>query len=144
MDAIRENSYLLDERFGQKKFKVDIYRSDKEDSNTLLYSEDIDCSKPFIIEMNTGGSTMQSITLSSDGAESYSHAYNRLCMDPKPSDEEIQSLKPHSIMQRMVAYKNHNGEFVKRRMKRMKQEIEKIQGEHYDDVSSATIWIDGE
>jgi len=138
MDIIREKSYLQEEQFGGKKLIIDSYRSDSKNPGIDSYKTDPDV--PFSLHMIVGD--IESITLSSDGMESYSHAYNRLCMDPKPSKEEIQSLAPFNIMQRMVGYKNHNGEFVKRRMKRMKQEVEKIQGEHYDDVSSATIWIE--
>jgi phosphoglycolate phosphatase-like HAD superfamily hydrolase len=82
-----------------------------------------------------------SITLASDGAESYHHSAKRLSEDP-PSQVEKDTLKGFGLMKRIVAYKNHKGEFVKRRMKKLKQEVEKIQAEHYDDVSCATIWID--
>lgn len=140
MDMARENGYLQDERFGKKTLKIDTCHSYTAMPGPQIDSREIPSSENFTLDMITGD--IESITLSSDGMESYMHAHKRLCVNPMPTDEEIQSLKPYSIMQRMVGYKNYNGEFVKRRMKRMRQEVEAIQGEHYDDVSSATIWVE--
>lgn len=142
MDMARETGYLQDERFGKRPLKIDTYDSYRgiPDPNPEIDSREIAPKDNFTLEMSVEG--IESITLSSDGMESYSHVYKRLCENPMPTDEEIQSLKPYDIMHRMVEYKNHNGEFVKRRMKRMRQEVEAIQGEHYDDVSSATIWVE--
>ena len=140
MDIIRKNSYLRDERFGQKKFNIGRYHTDLQTSKTSAASDswEIDNTHSFTLALNIDD--IESITLSSDGMESYSHAYNRLCMDPKPSKEEIQSLAPFNIMQRMVGYKNHNGEFVKRRMNAIKRRCEKEGITYDDDISMATIY----
>lgn len=140
MDMARENGYLQDERFGKKNLIIDTYNSYSTFPDNQSASYKVASNENFILDLNV--EDIESITLSSDGMESYMHAHKRLCENPMPTNEEIQSLKPYSIMQRMVEYKNHNGEFVKRRMKRMRQEVEAIQGEHYDDVSSATVWIE--
>lgn len=48
-----------------------------------------------------------------------------------------------NIIKQVVAYKNHNGEFVQRRMNRVMRNIEKHGLENFDDVSVATIWMGG-
>lgn len=142
MDLIRKKSYMNDERFGGKQFKIDKYLINSTEPGVPLEEQTEKADNWYNLETGTAIiQSLQSITLASDGMESFSHSHKRLCADPAPSSQEVESLKPYSMMRRMVAYKNHNGEFVKRRMKRLKQEVEKIQGEHYDDVSSATIWV---
>jgi len=139
MDVLRKKGYLDHENFGGLNFVEKSY-------NTLENGKPFNIIKDDCTEIITRSGSIEnidSITLSSDGMESYSLSLKRLREDENPpTEEEIQSLKPYNIMQRMVAYKNFKGEFVKRRMKRLKQEVEKIGGEHFDDVSSATIWID--
>ena len=140
MDLMRRQQYLDDERFGKKEFTVESHVIEGNDNVDSPY--DVEAKKPsqhFMRDIDI--TQLQSITLASDGMESFSHSHKRLCTSPAPSPEEIESLKPANMMWRMVAYKNFNGEFVKRRMKKMKQEVEKIQGEHYDDISSATIRV---
>jgi len=145
MDLLRKKGYMEDERFGNKYFQVTRHILTKDFKDVVLMRDDNENAgfKPTTpYHYRADAMPIASVTLTSDGMESYSHSHKRLCTEPAPSEEEIQSLKPISIAKRMTAYKNHNGEFVKRRMKRMKQEVEKIQGEHFDDVSCATIWID--
>ena len=148
MDILRKQGYM--DTFGEQYFDVLINVITDAHQNISIPQDPLNNystahgnykpTTPYWYRVDAEG--IQSITLSSDGMESFSHSHKRLCETPAPSKEEIEGLKPINIMRRMVEYKNFNGEFVKRRMKRMKQEVEKIQGEHFDDVSCATIWID--
>ncbi len=75
---------------------------------------------------------IKSITLSSDGIESYQSTGN---------SNEINNINWH---EEYTNYKSTAGEFVKRRMKRIKLNNKNMSIEHFDDVSCATIWINRE
>ena len=83
---------------------------------------------------------LQSITLSSDGIESYMFGKDSTV----PSGDRFNATLEHIWQSEYTNYKSTGGEFVKRRMKRIKLNNEKNHIEHYDDVSCATIWIDHE
>jgi len=133
MDVLRKHSYMDDSEFGGKEFYLRTV-----DFDTLNYTGRMEVTSP--LERILSVHNIESITLSSDGIETYSHTHKRLT--EYPSDAEKKSLKPESMVRRMTDYKSHNGEFVKRRMKKIKFECDKIQAEHFDDVSCATLWID--
>jgi hypothetical protein len=86
---------------------------------------------------------VQMVSLFSDGIESFRYS-------PKaPNYSELikhkQSIEtPIYWVCEMTEYKNVNGEFVKRRMKRIGVDNMKNYIEHYDDVSVATIWVNHE
>lgn len=83
---------------------------------------------------------IQSITIASDGIESYMYGKTSTPTDTERIDIN-NVMKWHKEYTR---YKNVLGEFVKRRMKRIKLNNEKNNIEHFDDVSCATIWINHE
>jgi len=83
---------------------------------------------------------LQSITLSSDGIESYMFGKDA----PVRAGDRINATFEHIWQDEYTNYKSTGGEFVKRRMKRIKLNNEKSHIEHYDDVSCATIWINHE
>lgn len=88
-------------------------------------------------------SEIQSISLFSDGIESYS-------ISPKSPDYSTTIGKSSTIetsiywVCEMTSYKNCNGEYVKRRMKRIAMDNTKNHIEHHDDVSVATLWVNHE
>jgi len=53
-----------------------------------------------------------------------------------------EKVEPIEMAKKYFAYKNLKGEFVKRRMKRVKKDCEKEDLAHYDDISVATINIE--
>ena len=137
MDVLRKHGYVEDPEFGGKSFTIkDTAYNSKNDTSCGLTSLKLIKHYGNVLKADN----IESITLTSDGAETYSHTHKRLT--EYPSNEEKMSLRPEAMIKRMTDYKNYNGEFVKRRMKRIKGECEKMQAEHFDDVSCATIWID--
>jgi hypothetical protein len=75
------------------------------------------------------------ITLSSDGLDTYKDNPNVV----RPDDVELLIHGAEKIIPQVVAYKGIVGEFVIRRMQRMKSDMEKALIIHLDDVSCATI-----
>lgn len=142
MDLYRKKLYLEHLDFGGKKitkesntYVSNLYQQ-KEVSTKIVSS--LDSMYSYTIPIFD----IKSITLSTDGIETYSHNTKRLIENP--SQEELSKYSTESMIQKMVSYKNNNGEFVKRRMKAMKLDCEKSQVGHFDDVSCATIWINHE
>lgn len=118
MDKLRKREYMDNPNFGGKKFYFEQKGTTQENTAT--------CEFPVNENYSVLGSydEVQFISLSSDGVETYY---------PANTEEKINE---------MIAYKNNQGEFVKRRMKKLKRECDKDGVEHMDDVSCATIWID--
>jgi hypothetical protein len=135
----RNMGYLSDPLMGKNNSSIKRSIIDFSNSGKMLKTEDELSIKTVLFE-SISLDDFQYIMLSSDGMETYNHSHKRLCADPKPSQEEIDSLVPFSMIERFSAYKNFNGEFVKRRMKRLKQEINDIRAEHFDDISCATLY----
>jgi hypothetical protein len=138
LDYVREENYLKE--YGNKIFKIDTLEGKPNDvkffnSETMPPSTK---SQNNSFEINL----IKSITLSSDGINTYDFSYKRRCQKPEPTFKELVEINPNNMIQRITAYKNFTGEFVKRRMKRIKQECEKVQAEHFDDISCATIHIE--
>lgn len=82
-------------------------------------------------------SAFKFIAISSDGLSTYQD-------DPKydqPEGEDKTEYKAENIIPLVTAYKSTAGEFVVRRMQRMKNDLEKNHIIHFDDVSCATIAI---
>jgi hypothetical protein len=77
--------------------------------------------------------SMGFVTVSSDGLGTYQD-------DPK-NVEEKKSYKDSDIIPLVMAYKNITGEFVTRRMQRLKYDLEKKLIVHLDDVSCSSIAI---
>lgn len=85
---------------------------------------------------------IQLISIFSDGIESYQYLPNA---DKASSNYRGAGIsEPIYWVCEMSEYKNTNGEFVKRRMKRVSSENTKAGIGHYDDVSVASIWINHE
>jgi hypothetical protein len=80
---------------------------------------------------------IKSITLTSDGIESYMYG-------PNATEDGSDVREVSRWYNEYTSYKSVAGEFVKRRMKRIKLNNEKLNIEHFDDVSCATIWINHE
>lgn len=81
---------------------------------------------------------MDFVMVSSDGLDTYQN-------NPKfdrPAEEEKSEYKAENIIPLTMAYKNIVGEFVIRRMVRLKSDMNKNNILHLDDVSCATIAID--
>jgi len=77
------------------------------------------------------------VSVMSDGVSAFQ--YSGKYMGEKTPD----ATNVFNIVQNVVAYKNHNGEFVQRRMNRAMRDFEKQGLENFDDVSVATIWLGG-
>lgn len=77
------------------------------------------------------------VSVMSDGVSAFQ--YNAKYMGEKIPD----TINVFNIVQNVVAYKNHNGEFVHRRMNRAMIDFDKQGIENFDDVSVATIWMGG-
>ena len=77
--------------------------------------------------------TIESVTLSSDGIDTYARNLKHR------GEESTLDCSAVSMIQRMIDYKNKNGEFVLRRMSRIKRDMASEHVIHDDDVSSATI-----
>jgi hypothetical protein len=76
------------------------------------------------------------VTLSSDGLGTYKDDPKWVTDDPAQKDHEVTD-----IISSVVGYKSLAGEFVIRRMQRMRSDMEKEHVVHLDDVSCATIAI---
>lgn len=72
------------------------------------------------------------IALTSDGVKSFQRPH-------KDYPEIIQTLEPEIVVPKMFGYKNLNGQFIERRMKKFKMEIAEEKWTHYDDVSVSGI-----
>jgi hypothetical protein len=71
---------------------------------------------------------IESITICSDGIKTYYH---------KDSNEK--KIDESFIIPKMLDYKNTKGEFVNRRMLRLKKEMHENNIMHSDDISCSTI-----
>jgi hypothetical protein len=99
---------------------VDIARNAKNDFDNSQF-----CSlNQFIFE------DVKFVTIFSDGVKSFSRVVDGIST---PINEV-------EIVKQIVAYKNFNGDFVKRRMMKMQKDYVKENITHYDDVSVATIY----
>lgn len=74
--------------------------------------------------------TVSTIAVSSDGLLSY---------QKEQENGVLQDIPLSDVIARVIGYKNYSGEFVKRRMNKVKREFEKEKISHYDDISVATI-----
>ena len=73
------------------------------------------------------------VTIFSDGVKSFSRVVDGVSI---PIDEM-------EIVKQITAYKNFNGDFVKRRMMKMQKDYVKDCITHYDDLSVATVYAGG-
>lgn len=89
---------------------------------------------PFIREIDN--SDYSSISIVSDGIMSYQYEPNNL---ENINQKTLGKYSLDSIVSRLVSYKNIQGEFVLRRMNKIKSEIKKERIEHYDDMACGTI-----
>lgn len=79
--------------------------------------------------------SMKSLTISSDGLDTYQ-------LNPKfilPENSVVKDYSDITIIPAMVSYKSTIGEFVIRKMQRLKSDFEKEHVIHIDDVSCASI-----
>jgi len=88
-------------------------------------------------------SNIQMISLFSDGVESYQYSVKSPNYADLASRKQSIEISIYWVCE-MTDYKNTNGEFVKRRMKRIATDNLKNFIEHYDDVSVATLWVNHE
>lgn len=86
------------------------------------------CMSPILIA-NDNIRDIKSITLCSDGLKTY---YN-------DDDKEKKKLNESFIIPKILAYKSTKGEFVTRRMLRLKKEMQEANISHSDDISCTTI-----
>jgi len=92
------------------------------------YTQERKCDAPFLLYMDRSESPLISISICSDGVNSYQDAENK-------------QIPLGEISTDYVAYKNYTGEFVKRRMSRLRKDCEKAGLHHIDDVFCATIYM---
>lgn len=72
------------------------------------------------------------IGIMSDGVESFVHS------------KTGHKISADEIIKKLTLFKNHNGEFIQRRVKRAIKELEAEGYKHYDDISFAGIFIEKE
>lgn len=72
-----------------------------------------------------------SISVTSDGIKSFQSV----------GDNGIVEYPAIAMVPQFVGFKNTHGNFVQRRLRRMKEENEKIKAYHYDDISLASIVV---
>ena len=137
LNILRKRSYI--EQFGETNVNVIVRGGDT--GGTYEYSlnkwiGDFDACHA----ITTTAKDAKSITLTSDGIESYMFAQTSSPI----ADERVEIDKDERWYEEYTNYKSVSGEFVKRRMKRIKHNNEKAYIEHFDDVSCATIWINHE
>jgi len=95
------------------------------------YSNCIQINNPFSPVLIAEGDkvNIKSITLCSDGLKTYY----------KKDDKEKKKLNTQFIIPKILDYKSTKGEFVTRRMSRLKKEMIEAQIQHSDDISCTTI-----
>jgi len=134
MDVLRKHSYMDDEKFGGAERTVNL-RTYK-DTGYLSNIITTESTAPLI---HTGDiKKIDFISLSSDGIETYEFNPKKL---EEPTPEEKNFITTPEVAFNTVAYKKTHGKFVRRRMDRLKLEMEKIQAQHFDDISSATLKV---
>lgn len=108
------------------------------DMTVLTQDSELDLMYNCSIYKEAFASGFKFIALSSDGLSTYQDdpKYNR------PEGEEKTEYKAENIIPLVTAYKSIAGEFVVRRMQRMKEDLEKNHVIHFDDISCATIALD--
>jgi hypothetical protein len=107
------------------------------DMNITAQDCELDLTYNCSIYKDAFASAFKFIAISSDGLSTYQD-------DPKfnrPEGEDKTEYKAENIIPLVTAYKSTAGEFVVRRMQRMKNDMEKNHIIHFDDVSCATIAI---
>lgn len=72
-----------------------------------------------------------SISVTSDGIKSFQ----------KSGTNGIEDIASLAMVHRFIGFKNTNGAFVQRRMKRLQQECKEEQISHYDDISISSIVV---
>ena len=142
LDIRRKNAYL--EQFGKGDVVfTSTSQTDETNSTTIVNSSPLEewVDKLAACRVHVQhADNIQSITLASDGIESYMFGKST-----NATPEERANVSNESMWQKeYTSYKGVGGEFVKRRMKRIKLNNEKLNIEHFDDVSCATIWINHE
>lgn len=75
------------------------------------------------------------ISIMSDGVSAFQYSGKYM------GERKDGATSMENIVKEMSAYKNHNGEFVQRRMNMAMRRFEKQGLENFDDVSVATIWM---
>lgn len=103
--------------------------------STFVEEKTLICNHSFTHEFDTEGYSF--MVLSSDGIGSYRD-------DPKcgKSLSEQVSYDVLKILPSVVGYKSTKGEFVTRRMQRLKSDMDKAMITHTDDVSCAAIYFE--
>jgi len=96
--------------------------------HTIGFNQEDVCMGTFDLYHENFTAEIEFISVFSDGIESYSKA-----------TDDAKKIPPEEIANRLCAYKNFKGEFVKRRMNRVKRDCVKEDISHYDDISCATI-----
>lgn len=84
---------------------------------------------PLLIE------NIEFVSLMSDGVSAFQYSNKHM------GDKVVGATSTLNIANEMNAFKNHNGEFVQRRMNMAMRKFEKQGLENFDDVSIATIWL---
>lgn len=119
---------LYKKTFGDKSKTVRTYiDSDIIESKVPLYDPVIR-----VVDNNL----YSSISVLSDGIMSYQYEPNNL---ENIQNKTLGKYSHDAIISRLVSYKNVQGEFVLRRMNKIKAETKKERIEHFDDVCCATI-----
>jgi len=150
-DAPYYLAYLLDSRkndnysevFGKENINIKTHYFDLKTNKWKTSIKTCDFNREFIYN-HTCFSIDNAIfiALVSDGVVSYREPIEQeedLDLKIPLTQIKLQEINYLDIIQRMVAYKNVKGEFVKRRMNRIKRDCVKENLFHYDDISVATI-----
>ena len=120
-----ERLKLLDRTHIVKEYIINDERSDIVSTSE---SQDLGTTLQFPI-----APSLRAVAVMSDGIGSFSA---RKLESTYKIDEE---LSPAIVVARMLNFKNYNGVFVERRMKRFKHDIQVDNWNHYDDVSIGAI-----
>jgi hypothetical protein len=136
MDGERKKAYT--EQYGDSKNTINTYEITPEGQSSAFKSEiylSTD-NRPFCANFFT--TFFKSITATSDGIDTY---------EDNPKYDLIEGSSGHKkysaidMIPSIVGYKGTAGEFVVRRMQRLKNDMTKINRVHFDDISCATITL---
>lgn len=134
MNDERRRAYT--EQYGDSTVTVNTYEITPEGQSSVLKKEVYSSTYNRPIGVEYFGSGFKSVTAASDGIDTYED--NPKCEPPEGSSGH-KKYSAIDMIPSIVGYKGIAGEFVVRRMQRIKNDMTKINRVHFDDISCATI-----
>jgi len=136
-DPLIRDSYF--KTFGEQKIWTEIDRNLMDDDNLIMDTQFF-TTKEF--SYDKGLTVWETSSISyvinvSDGIESFLDIDPQLEYDQRASKEVSKNV----ILKEICLIKNYNGNFIQRRLGRMKRDHAKINRIHFDDISAAAMYI---